>query len=212
MMMRWDPILGADETVLVSCSVRPRLGKRFEVLLTDRRLLHLRKRRAGAIETVEAALPSMQQVILRKLPPWSAWAIGAVAAGVGIGWAIAFSLRLVRTIAIEAAAFIGLAGVVILRAARPQWGLEWTIGGQRYRLSQQFSWESGIEAEMSAALQEIGRLLADPSARAARLTQFRAERAGETTIDEGERWLCSDGGCTGLIGDDGRCRVCGRSG
>jgi len=26
-----------------------------------------------------------------------------------------------------------------------------------------------------------------------------------------DRKLCSDGGCTGVIGDDGRCRVCGKA-
>lgn len=28
--------------------------------------------------------------------------------------------------------------------------------------------------------------------------------------DDGDRELCPDGSCTGLIGDDGKCRVCGR--
>ncbi len=28
--------------------------------------------------------------------------------------------------------------------------------------------------------------------------------------DDDERRLCPDGGCTGLIGDDGACKVCGR--
>jgi hypothetical protein len=31
------------------------------------------------------------------------------------------------------------------------------------------------------------------------------------TIDWNERRLCDDGGCTGLIGSDGRCHVCGRA-
>lgn len=35
--------------------------------------------------------------------------------------------------------------------------------------------------------------------------------AGEA-IDFGARELCLDGACTGVIGDDGRCRVCGLPG
>ena len=33
----------------------------------------------------------------------------------------------------------------------------------------------------------------------------------EDEIDFDSRELCSDGNCTGVIGDDGRCRVCGTS-
>ena len=33
------------------------------------------------------------------------------------------------------------------------------------------------------------------------------------TVDfDEDRELCPDGSCIGLIGDDGRCRVCGRTG
>jgi len=41
----------------------------------------------------------------------------------------------------------------------------------------------------------------------------RRRQARELPAAEGEiaeRRLCPDGGCTGLIGDDGACRVCGR--
>ncbi|HZS40735.1 MAG TPA: hypothetical protein VFF06_28075 [Polyangia bacterium] len=31
-------------------------------------------------------------------------------------------------------------------------------------------------------------------------------------FDPDERELCSDGSCTGLLGADGRCKVCGRAG
>jgi len=31
------------------------------------------------------------------------------------------------------------------------------------------------------------------------------------TFDESERELCPDGNCTGLLGSDGRCKVCGLS-
>ena len=32
------------------------------------------------------------------------------------------------------------------------------------------------------------------------------------TFDPGKRRLCPDGACIGVIGNDGRCRVCGRAG
>ena len=31
------------------------------------------------------------------------------------------------------------------------------------------------------------------------------------TFDPTRRKLCPDGSCVGVIGDDGRCRVCGRT-
>jgi hypothetical protein len=30
-------------------------------------------------------------------------------------------------------------------------------------------------------------------------------------FDDEDRRLCSDGACTGLVGSDGKCKVCGRS-
>jgi len=33
----------------------------------------------------------------------------------------------------------------------------------------------------------------------------------ETSFDPARRRLCPDGSCVGLVGDDGRCRVCGRT-
>jgi hypothetical protein len=33
----------------------------------------------------------------------------------------------------------------------------------------------------------------------------------ETPFDPTRRRLCADGSCVGVLGDDGRCRVCGRT-
>jgi hypothetical protein len=33
----------------------------------------------------------------------------------------------------------------------------------------------------------------------------------ETSFDPTARRLCADGACVGVLGDDGRCRVCGRT-
>ena len=35
--------------------------------------------------------------------------------------------------------------------------------------------------------------------------------AGDQTGFDDERQLCADGACTGILGPDGRCKVCGRS-
>ncbi len=37
------------------------------------------------------------------------------------------------------------------------------------------------------------------------------EDAGDGHDPDDDRELCSDGACTGLIGSDGKCKVCGRS-
>jgi hypothetical protein len=37
------------------------------------------------------------------------------------------------------------------------------------------------------------------------------EPTAEETFDPTRRRLCADGSCVGVIGDDGRCRVCGRT-
>ena len=34
----------------------------------------------------------------------------------------------------------------------------------------------------------------------------------EVKFDPSKRRLCPDGACIGVVGDDGRCRVCGRAG
>jgi hypothetical protein len=34
----------------------------------------------------------------------------------------------------------------------------------------------------------------------------------ETTFNPAKRRLCPDGACVGVVGDDGRCRVCGLAG
>jgi hypothetical protein len=33
--------------------------------------------------------------------------------------------------------------------------------------------------------------------------------AGDEALDLDDRELCADGNCTGVVGDDGRCRACG---
>jgi hypothetical protein len=43
------------------------------------------------------------------------------------------------------------------------------------------------------------------------MTSTPDEDAGEAGFDPAARELCADGSCTGVIGDDGRCRVCGRA-
>ncbi|MDB4982487.1 MAG: hypothetical protein JWM82_3239 [Myxococcales bacterium] len=42
-------------------------------------------------------------------------------------------------------------------------------------------------------------------------TKTRDEADAEPSFDPTRRRLCADGACVGVIGDDGRCRVCGRT-
>ncbi len=55
---------------------------------------------------------------------------------------------------------------------------------------------------------ESGRPFALPDADD--LTESSASSGEE--LDLASRQLCPDGACTGVIGDDGRCKVCGRLG
>jgi hypothetical protein len=57
--------------------------------------------------------------------------------------------------------------------------------------------------------------LADEAARDRAVREKLAARpdplAEESAVDA-DRQLCPDGACTGLLGPDGRCKVCGRTG
>jgi hypothetical protein len=41
--------------------------------------------------------------------------------------------------------------------------------------------------------------------------QTRLRAMSEATFNPSKRRLCPDGACIGVVGDDGRCRVCGRA-
>jgi hypothetical protein len=38
-----------------------------------------------------------------------------------------------------------------------------------------------------------------------------SDDAGDSAFADDDRQLCPDGACTGLLGSDGKCKVCGRS-
>ena len=63
--------------------------------------------------------------------------------------------------------------------------------------------------QTSVALSAPG---SDPEAEPAPVPGFEAEAAGDEAAgdDEDNRELCPDGACIGLIGPDGKCKVCGR--
>jgi len=60
---------------------------------------------------------------------------------------------------------------------------------------------------------ECGRTAADrPTAASPAESPPQAEWKGESTEEDFDnRQLCPDGSCTGLLGPDGRCKVCGKS-
>jgi hypothetical protein len=43
------------------------------------------------------------------------------------------------------------------------------------------------------------------------MSETTPDDGGDQDFDPTRRRLCADGSCVGLIGDDGRCRVCGRT-
>ncbi len=62
--------------------------------------------------------------------------------------------------------------------------------------------DEGDDDELAAAADELAGIA--PASEVASATAI----AGEA--DESDRKLCPDGGCVGLIGDNGKCKVCGK--
>lgn len=58
---------------------------------------------------------------------------------------------------------------------------------------------------------ERQRGMRDPEVADAEVEQSKLRAEPEAPDDFENRELCSDGGCIGVIGDDGRCRVCGKA-
>ena len=56
-----------------------------------------------------------------------------------------------------------------------------------------------------------GAAVTSPYRAAPEIAAVNDEAAAAPAFDEDERELCPDDACIGLIGDDGRCRECGRS-
>jgi hypothetical protein len=62
--------------------------------------------------------------------------------------------------------------------------------------------DDGEDDELAAAADELAGIA--PASEVASATAIAAES------DEADRKLCPDGGCVGLIGADGKCKVCGK--
>src|SRR5207249_3758056 len=94
--------------------------------------------------------------------------------------------------------------------ARNRWALSWRAKGKRRKLVTPVGSHDGVRIQMADALRELDRLLRDPAARALQARDLQRESQPETS-DGGDRALCPDGNCTGVIGPDGKCKLCGLS-
>lgn len=63
--------------------------------------------------------------------------------------------------------------------------------------------------ELAAAASELAGVASATEVAAAKDLASAAD-AGEDEVSDDDRKLCPDGGCVGLIGTDGRCKVCGK--
>jgi len=73
----------------------------------------------------------------------------------------------------------------------------------------------GTAAPAGTDLDAVRHAESEPGKEALHMESFegeglRPEDDGGPTFDE-QRQLCPDGGCIGVIGDDGRCKECGRA-
>jgi hypothetical protein len=69
----------------------------------------------------------------------------------------------------------------------------------------------GRSGTVGAAYREAVYDAADDEADTAEVIDDKASPAQAEDGDDDDRRLCPDGACIGLLGDDGRCKVCGKS-
>jgi hypothetical protein len=210
--MGWNPAVAADEAVLVACNLEARRRVPFHCLLTDKRLI-LGRPTVWAVDglvTDSFAISDLQQVELKRLRPFALWMFGALAA-------FAFVLA-VYGMFTDSAFHLGWYGGVLLLAAaaisfggaRNRWVLRFHAGKKRRKLVTPVGSHQGVRNQMAEALREIDRLLRDANARTLMARDILVERDSEEDPAE-DRDLCPDGNCTGLIGPDGKCKLCGAS-
>jgi hypothetical protein len=214
--MPWNPAVRPGEVVLVACNVEARRRVPFHCVLTDQRLIYGRSTvwALDGLVTESCALADVSDVRLKRLRPFALWLFGAFAA-LGVVTAIYGSLtgenlRLgwYGAVLMLAAAAISFGG------ARKRWALHFRVGKRRRELTTPLGSHDGVRTQMAEALQEIDRLLRDPGARTLTARSLHLERESEQERDpeEEDRELCPDGNCTGVLGADGKCPVCGISG
>jgi hypothetical protein len=212
--------LEPDEVVLVDCRVTARRGMPFSLMLTDRRLVYGRWKTiafSDPVETIAFPIVELRHVAVRKLNPIFLWSLGTVIlAAFLLSWwpGLQDGNR-----ELHRGSFTLLVGAALcFVGGRDRWQLEWYARSdhKRYRLKQPTTSNLATRAQMSSAVREVASLLQDPRAREQRVMELRLAAAPEPALalhgDDGERRLCADGACTGLVGADGRCRVCGRAG
>lgn len=211
--------LQPNEIVVIDCRELARPGVPFQLVVTDRRVSYARlvsfKRHRA--EIVRSNLPRPESVVLRRRSPWVLWGIGACLfafALLYVGWFFFGDGE--RSLHFEVCGFSFLLAFGCFAGGRSRWVLTWRDGERRHRVAQPVSYQSKTRAAISSALLETAELLRHPERLLAAVEEVSEKAAvdapDDPEPDPGERRLCSDGSCTGLVGADARCRTCGKPG
>lgn len=175
-----------------------------------------RQRKLRSTQLVDTAIDGLSDLRLEYLRPWVAWIAGVMVFLLGLAYFVASIFgpsdgSPIRLDMLLPTVF-GL-GLALLVGTRVR--LSWTQGGQRHVVTQPSTINRWLRASVGRSMQEAFVLLRDPEARrrgAERTLAEHREAAGtlvEATAGE-DRRLCPDGSCVGLLGEDGRCKVCGK--
>jgi hypothetical protein len=195
-----------DELTLVDVAMQ---SPQFALRVTSRRVLYQRLKFTGGTAQTEAMLHGVSDVRIRKL-----WPIGVsiFCAIVLSGFAVAVALANPIPARVFWMPVIALFAWLGGGTRRRQ--LSFVSVGKRYVITEPRTINPAIRARVRAALTDTARLLADPAALEAAVRERVAQlpsAAPDERADDGERRLCPDGACTGLVGSDGVCKVCGKS-
>jgi hypothetical protein len=134
--MGWPSEIAEEERVFVECSERPRRGRRFDLLVTDRRVAYSRTRPFALldrVELVETPRSAMRDVELRCENPWLLWLVGAALFTV-FAWYFQTFLFVDSGAPSAASLLLPLGGSGCLIGGRHRWVLRWRVGGQLHRV------------------------------------------------------------------------------
>ncbi len=209
------------ELVLVSCREYARRGVPFSLIVTDKRISYTRLvsfQRQPTV-TINSMVAFVSGVVLKRRSPWVLWGVGLVLLAFGlfyVGWFIFGTGE--RSLDLKIGLFTFLLAFGCFAGGRSRYVLKWREGDRRHRVMQPMSYNTAVRDAITAALRETARLLSEPAAFDVAVARAREQASvdepvaatGDLSADS--RRLCSDGACTGLIGDDGRCKVCRKPG
>jgi hypothetical protein len=173
-----------------------------------------------ATRLVDTAIDGVSDVRLERVLPWIPWVGGIISFLVGAAYFIGSAAGWLGTggIQMNMLAPMGL-GFALALLVGPRLRLSWTQGGQRHVVLPPTTFARSARNSVNESMRQAYQLLKDPAARLAASKLVLAEhkeavavlREAPTGSGSDDRRLCPDGSCVGLLGEDGRCRVCGKS-